>query len=117
MSIRSHTLRPVFFSEKSSMYVDTESEMIGDEILSGGTNIERVEVGEFSFESVGFLETDGGVGVFERSVGEDVVPNFISHIGSVDSERSDDTTIDRRAYTTNGLEYVSVGEWTVSASP
>ena len=90
-----HRTRPVVLGEESCVNVDTEGEMVGNEILARRTDIHRVEVGEFGFENVEFFLRDGSVRRV-RTVGEDVFEHFVGHLFSGDSERTDDRTVDGR---------------------
>lgn len=93
VSVGSHSLGPVLFAEKGGVDVDTEGQVVRDQVLSRRPDIHRVEV------LVVVLEL-GGLFLFERltlgegSVSEDVSPNLISHLISGDTERSHFVAVD-----------------------
>lgn len=75
------------------MNVDTERKMIWDQIFSGRSDVHWVEVGEFGFKLINFFERDWR-GRWERSAGEDVVPDFVGHLFVGDAERSNYASVD-----------------------
>ena len=65
------------------MVVDTEGQVVGDEILAGRANIEGIEIVEGVLQLVEVRFGNIGVGG-ERTIAEDVFPDLIRHLLSLD---------------------------------
>jgi len=75
----------VLFREESLVVINAEGEVVGYEVLPGGTDVEWVEVREGTSESFEFVFRDvGGLGEGARS--EDVVPDLVGHLLNCDTQ-------------------------------
>ena len=69
------------------MVVDTEGQVVGDEVLAGRANVEGVEIVEGVLELVEVLFGNIGVGG-ERTIAEDVFPDLVCHLLSLDGQKT-----------------------------
>ena len=87
MPIRPHTAGPLVLGEKSSVVVQAEGQVVRDEVLCRGADVQRIEVAEFVLECVClFLGKGGRFG--EGAVAEDIFPNLVRHLVRCDTKRS-----------------------------
>lgn len=79
MPIRTHAEGELVLGEDRSMVIERECQVIWDEIFSGGTDVEWIEVVEFVFQSVGFFFWEWGW-VGEGTITENVFPDLVCHL-------------------------------------
>lgn len=79
MTVGSNCLGPVLLREQSSVAINPEGQVVRDKILTGRSDVERVEVVEVVLELSSLLGIDRAVGR-ELTVSEDVFPDLIGHL-------------------------------------
>lgn len=87
MPIRPDCLGPMVLREDGSMDVNPEGKMVGNQIFTRRSDVERVEVLEGVFQLGSLLLCDRRVGRV-RSGTKDILPHCVSHLVGSDTERS-----------------------------
>lgn len=73
------SLGPLLLREESSVTVNPEGQVVGDKILTGRSDVERIKVVEMVLELSGLLGVDRAVGR-ELTVSEDILPDLVGHL-------------------------------------
>lgn len=102
MSVSTDAERPFSFGEKGGMDVDAEGEMVGDEILSRRSDVERIEVVILPLHHIYLLFRDCRV-CRPRLITINIIPDCICHLFRCDTEGA------RRAAVDGALEEVGEG--------
>jgi hypothetical protein len=95
VAVGAHRPRPVFFREERCVDIHAESQVVGDEVLAGGSDVHGIEVGEFAPKSLSLFLSDRSI-LGERQVAEDVVPDLVGHLLRFYPKRANLASVDRR---------------------
>ncbi len=87
MPIRTHTQGELVLREQRLVVVQAEGQVVVDQILGGGADVEGVEVLVLMLQRVHFFLRNGRVG-WPRPVAEDVLPDLVDHLIGSDAQRT-----------------------------
>jgi hypothetical protein len=88
VTIHADAQRPLVFWEDGDVVVEQERQVVLYQVLAGRSNVEWIKVVEFVLHHIRFLPRKG-LGIWPRSVAEDVLPGFVGHLLSCHAQGAD----------------------------